>query len=302
MSREAIGRTFRRACLVCAVAAFGTPACLAEGAAAPPAAVEYRPDVEYGTGGDVKLKLHLAMPTGGTGLRPGLVFLHGGGWAAGSRDDLIGAIKEAAGRGYVAVSVGYRLAPQHHFPAQIEDVKCAVRWMRAHADDLRLDKNRVGAIGFSAGAHLSMLLGTMDPADGLEGDGGWADQSSKVQAVVAYFGPTNLLSHNFPPVTRGIIKHFIGGTPDERHDAYRQASPLTYVNAGDAPQLLLQGTADVLVPFDQAFQMAEALTKAKVPGRVELMLGAGHGWGGQEYVRTNRATYEFFQTWLAEKK
>jgi acetyl esterase/lipase len=259
--------------------------------------IEFRPDVEYGKGGDQKLTLHLALPGNAEPARPALVFIHGGGWAGGKKDDLKEPIREAAQKGYVAVSVGYRLAPKNPFPAQVEDVKCAVRWLRAHADDLKLDPKRIGAIGFSAGAHLSMMLGVMDKDDGLEGEGGWQDQSSKVQAVVAYFGPVDLLGE-YPPVSQEIVRNFIGGTKAEKAADYRRASPITYVNAGDAPMLLFQGTNDVLVPYNQAYMMARALTSAKVPGRVELILGANHGWGGQDLDHTRTETYAFFARWL----
>jgi acetyl esterase/lipase len=259
--------------------------------------IEFRENIEYGTGGDQKLTLHLALPKTAAGPRAGLVFIHGGGWAGGKKDDLKEAIREAAKKGYVALSVGYRLAPQNLFPAQVEDVKCAVRWLRAHADELQLDPKRIGAIGFSAGAHLSMLLGVMDKNDGLEGTGGWQDQSSKVQVVVAYFGPTDLLGE-YPPVSQEIVRKFIGGTKAEKAAEYRRASPITYVSTGDAPMLLFQGTNDVLVPYDQAYLMARALTEAKVPGRVELLLGANHGWGGQDLDHTRNETYAFFGKWL----
>ena len=142
-----------------------------------------------------------------------------------------------------------------------------------------------------------MMLGVMDKDDGLEGDGGWQDQSSKVQAVVAYFGPVDLLGE-YPPVSQEIVRKFIGGTKAEKAAEYRRASPITYVNAGDAPMLLFQGTSDVLVPYDQAYMMARALTAAKVPGRVELILGANHGWGGQDLDHTRTETYAFFARWL----
>lgn len=259
--------------------------------------IELRPDVEYGTGGDQKLTLHAALPKDEQSTRPGLVFIHGGGWAGGNKNDLKGPIRKAAMKGYVAVSVGYRFAPKNPFPAQVEDVKCAVRWMRAHADELKLDPKRIGAIGFSAGAHLSMMLGVMDKDDGLEGEGGWQDHSSKVQAVVAYFGPTDLLGE-YPPVSQEIVRQFIGGTKSEKTAEYRRASPVTYVNAGDAPMLLFQGTNDVLVPYEQAYFMARALSEAKVPGRVELILGAGHGWGGPDLDHTRIETYTFISRWL----
>lgn len=276
-------------------AAANTPA--ASGNAA--AQIEFREEVAYGTADGKKLTLHLARPAGGDAVRPGILFIHGGGWAGGKKDDLKDAIREAARRGYVAASVGYRFAPQYRFPAQIEDVKCAVRWMRAHAAELQLDPNRIGAIGFSAGAHLAMLLGTMDKNDGLEGDGGWPEQSSKVQTVVAYFGPVDLLGE-YPEVSQNIVKNFIGGTKAEKPAEYRRASPLTYVNSGDAPMLLFQGTEDVLVPYDQAYTMAIALTKAKVPGRVELMVGANHGWGGKDLERTLSEGYAFFARHLSK--
>jgi sugar lactone lactonase YvrE/acetyl esterase/lipase len=255
--------------------------------------IEFREDVEFGTGGETKLTLHLARPATAKGPLPGLVFIHGGGWAAGNKNDLKEGIRDAARRGYVAISVGYRFAPKNPFPAQVEDVKCAVRWMRAHAGELQLDPSQIGAIGFSAGAHLSMMLGVMDKDDGLEGTGGWADQSSKVQAVVAYFGPVDLLGE-YPPASQNIVKNFIGGTKAEKTAEYKRASPVTYVNAGDAPMLLFQGTEDVLVPYDQAFTMTKALSAAKVPGRIELMLGANHGWGGKELSRTLQTGYDFF--------
>src|SRR5262245_1443263 len=109
--------------------------------------IEFRADVEYGTGGEQKLTLDVALPKDDQSARPALVFIHGGGWAAGNKNGLQVAIREAATKGYVAVAVGYRLAPKNPFPAQVEDVKCAVRWMRAHADELKLDPTRIGAIG-----------------------------------------------------------------------------------------------------------------------------------------------------------
>lgn len=278
-------------------ASFVTVTWLATAGCLAAAEVELREDVPYGTGGGEPLTLHLALPRIVDGPVPALVFIHGGAWRAGSKDSFKSAIQEAAERGYVAATVGYRFAPKHPFPAQVEDCKCAVRWLRAHADELGIDPERIGALGSSAGAHLAMMLGTMDSEDGLEGEGGWQDQSSKVQAVVAYFGPTNLLGE-YPQTSRPLVEGFIGATQTEDEDAYRRASPITYVDARDAPMLLFQGTKDVLVPYDQAYQMAVALTDAGVPGRVELLLGANHGWRDKELDRTATASFDFFDHWL----
>lgn len=255
--------------------------------------INFETAVVYGKGADQELKLDIASPKGLDQPVPAIIVIHGGGWSAGQREHMAGMAKQAAAKGFVAATVSYRLAPKYVFPAQVEDVKCAVRWMRANAKQRNIDPERIGAVGVSAGAHLAMMLGAMDASDGLEGEGGHSDQSSKVQAVVSYVGPANLLGE-YPPVSRHIVQTFLGSDPHENHDACKRASPITYVNKGDAPMLLFYGTKDPLVPVDQAFQMTNALTAASVPSRVEILVGAGHGWSGKEMERTNNETWEFF--------
>jgi acetyl esterase/lipase len=265
-------------------------------AAAPPE-IELKKDIVYGTGGGENLLLDLAAPTGFDHPLPGIVWIHGGAWQGGNKGEFENLIRDSARAGYVAVSINYRLAPKHIFPAQIEDCKCAVRWLRAHTKELHVDSSRIGVVGSSAGAHLAMMLGAMDSADGLEGDGGSSEASSKPQVVVSFAGPTNLRSP-YPDVSKTLIATFLGGAPIDKPDAYRLASPITYVNSGDAPMLLIQGTRDPLVQYEQAYQMAEALTKAGVPGRVELLFLAGHGWDKSENARVMRATFEFLDRYL----
>ena len=263
----------------------------------------FEKDVVYGKGGDEELKLNLGRPKDLAAPAPCVVIIHGGGWAAGNKSQHDPQVVELARKGYVAATVGYRFAPKHVFPAQVEDVKCAVRFLRANADKYRIDKDRIGAVGFSAGAHLSMMLGTMDKDDGLEGEGGNPDQPSKVNAVVAFFGPTDLTSSDWPDRTGKILVSFLGGTRQEKPEVYKRASPITYVNPGDAPMLLIQGTKDGLVPWTQATAMGDALTKAGVTGRVDLILGAHHGgWGGDEVKRTADETWAFFEQFLLKKK
>ncbi len=254
-------------------------------------------NIEYGAGGGEKLLLNLARPAEGDGPFPAVIFIHGGAWQGGNKDLHVPQITELAGKGYVALSIGYRLAPKHPHPAQIEDCKCAVRWLRAHAGEYRVDPQRIGAVGLSAGAHLAMILGVMDSSDGLEGSGGWADQSSKVKAVVSFAGPTDL-SAKFPDVSVDILAKFIGGPVAEKQDSLRQASPITYVNQGDAAMLIFQGTVDPLIPTEQAFAMATALSNAKVPGRIELLVGAQHGWGEPDLSRTMAEMHAFLDQQL----
>jgi acetyl esterase/lipase len=138
----------------------------------------------------VEFQLNLAMPKKGKGPFPAVVCIHGGGWYQGQPQDLNSMTELLARRGYVAATVSYRLVPSARFPARIEDCKAAVRWLRANARQYPINPDRIGAIGFSAGSHLSYLLGVTDKKDGLEGTGGNPQLSSRVQAMVSFFGRT----------------------------------------------------------------------------------------------------------------
>src|SRR5262249_25612572 len=151
--------------------------------------VEIIKDVVYGNAGGEDLKLDLAAPKGLDHAVPLIVWIHGGAWKGGNKEEFQNAIRESAQAGYVAASLAYRLAPKHVFPAQVEDCKCAIRWLRANAERLHIDPNRIGVVGSSAGAHLAMMLGAMDSSDGLDDSGGSLGQSSRVNVAVSYAGP-----------------------------------------------------------------------------------------------------------------
>jgi acetyl esterase/lipase len=258
-------------------------------------------DVVYGKAGDVELKLDLAKPQEGHGPFPLVVCIHGGAWRAGSKAGYAGRLKELAKRGYVAASVEYRFCPLYKFPAQVEDVKCAVRFLRAHAKDYSIDPTKVAAMGDSAGGHLSLMLGLMDPADGLEGTGGNPEQSSKVQAVVNYYGPTDFTAAGmWTPVQIALVADFLG-TKDATAPVAKQSSPLTYVNQGDPPVLTFQGTLDPLVPVDGAKRLHEALRKAGVKEHLEIIEGGSHGFAGPVQQRTLKMAFEFLDETLKGK-
>lgn len=267
-----------------------------------PAGVSYERDIEFGVGGNQPLRLDLARPEQLPQAVPCVVIIHGGAWRGGDKTAHTDLLFKFAQAGYVAVTVQYRFCPQNPFPAQVEDVKCAVRFVRANADRLGVDPRRIGAMGFSAGAHLAMLLGVMGREDQLEGQGGWPEQPSQVQAVVAFFGPTDLMADDLPVVSQALVKDFLGGLPQEAPEAARRASPVSYVSKGDAPLLIFQGTRDPLVPHTQAYRMVEALTRAGVPGRVELLVNAAHGWKGAELDHTVEQSFRFFDDRLLKVK
>lgn len=261
----------------------GTPT----GIAAEPE-LSFTRNLVYGHAGDQDLTLNLARPTQVKGRRPAVLVFHGGGWTKGKKERHDALARFLAREGYVAATVQYRLAPKNPWPAQIEDAKCAVRWLRAHAEQYQVDESKIAALGFSAGAHLSMLLGTMDPEDGLHGAGGHAEHSSKVDAVVSFFGPTDLGCITQAPRTESLsparLRRELSGRilgallGKEFCKDPSRASPLSYITSGDAPMLLVQGTKDRLVPYEQAKLMLDGMHEAGVPGEVVFWLGLGHGW------------------------
>lgn len=262
--------------------------------------------IVYGTGGDVQLKLDLARPAEGEGPFPAIVYVHGGGWRFGSRGTYHDDIQRAAQRGYVAITLTYRLTDPDDdnqaripFPAQIQDAKCAVRWLRANADRYHVDPNRFGVTGGSAGGHLSLLVGVTDASHGLEGKGGNGETSSRVQAVVNYFGPTDM-AHLYAtsPGAAGLVESLLEGTPDQQAAAYALSSPITHVSSDDPPTLTIHGDADRLVPFDQATRFDEAMKKAGAEHTVLPIEGSGHGFEGEDGKRAEAATFEFFDAHL----
>jgi acetyl esterase/lipase len=233
-------------------------------------------NVNYGTGGGTALVTDVAYPKDATGPFPGLVMIHGGEWTSGSRKTFTDLVDDAAARGYVAISIDYRLVGTL-FPGQVEDVKCAIRWLRAHAADYKLDKSKIGLVGISAGAHLGMIAAYSD-ATQFQGTGGSAGESSAVQAVVNWSGPTDLASlyTALPALKQGAMATMLGGTPTTAAAAYAAASPLTYVNAGDPPTWSTHGKVDTLVPSTQATALETAAKAAGVVHSLALVEGQGH--------------------------
>jgi acetyl esterase/lipase len=218
---------------------------------------------------------------------PLLVFIHGGGWRKGSKDGAIGRLAPFLKSGhYAGAAINYRLTDEAQWPAQIHDCKAALRWLRGNAKEYGVDPEKIAVWGTSAGGHLVAMLGVSHGVDGLEGDLGEHDkESSAVQAVVNYFGPSELLTmddhpgtmtHNAPDSPEALL---IGGPIQEHKDKTNQASPLTHAGKDDAPMLLVHGTEDPLVPFPQSQKIDQALDEAGVESILITVDGGGHGKG-----------------------
>ncbi len=225
-------------------------------------------DVTYCTPEGLPQRLDLYYPAQQNASWPAVVYLHGGGWTGGDKGAVPPEVDALRNSGFLVASVNYRLAPAHPFPAMIEDVACAVRFLRANAPILNLDPTRIGAMGGSAGGHLAGLLGTADLAAGFH-VGPLGDQSSRVQAVVDMWGPSDL-TQPFAGNLSSDASIFAGFDP-------ALASPITYVTPDDPPFLLVHGENDPLVPASQSERLYDALRQAGVQAELLLVRNAGHG-------------------------
>lgn len=252
----------------------------------PTTTVDISKDIIYGRGGDIPLLLDMYIPrTSITTPMPAVIWIHGGGW---NRFDKTGGSDNTrflTTHGFLTVSIDYRLSGVAKFPAAVEDCKCAVRWLRANAEKYNVDPERIGVWGGSAGGHLAMMVGCVDEAVGLEGDGGWAEFSSRVQAVCSYYGLNNLLE-SYREIEEGrgsvpdssIIVQFLGCHAEENPDLWEAASPINHVTADDPPLLLIHGELDQNVPIKKSEQMYEAYQQMGLEATLVRVREGGHGF------------------------
>jgi acetyl esterase/lipase len=268
----------------------------------PEGAVVHR-DLAYVPGGHERQKLDLYLPKSDLAL-PLIINIHGGAFRMGSKE--MGVPTEYLARGYAVASINYRLSQHAIFPAQIEDCKAAVRWLRANAGQYGLDPNRFAAMGSSAGGHLAAMLGTA--GDIPEFDvGDHLDQCSRVQAVVDYFGPTDFLQMDAHRLPNGQFhdpadspeSQLIGGAIQENQEKTKRANPITYVSRDDPPFLICHGDADPLVPHHQSELLVAALEAAGVPVTFHTVKGGGHGRFNDPKVAER--TRDFLATHLEPK-
>jgi acetyl esterase/lipase len=228
-------------------------------------------DVTYCMVEGVNLKMDIYVPKNRTQATPLVAYVHSGGWTQGDKTEAAGMVDAPAllDAGFTVASLDYRLAPQYKFPAMIEDVKCGVRSLRAHAAEYGIDPGKIGVWGISAGGHLVNLLGTTHTTAGFD-VGQYLDQSSRVQAVVDMFGPADLtveFSGGYHPVRDTV---FGGFDP-------AKASPVSYISADDPPFLILQGAADQTVPLSQSQEFHDRLVAGGVSAQLVIVKNGPHG-------------------------
>ena len=241
--------------------------------------------VTYARYGDRTLEMDIYRPNDAWGKLPAIVCIHGGGWAKGSRESHGAMAQALASRGYVAATISYRLSGEAKFPAQIHDCKAAVRFLRAHADEYGIDADHIGAIGLSAGGHLTALLATSGGVADLEGNGGSAGSSSVIQAAVPMGAQTDFLSERTQEVSaaepKGVIwQQFLGGTQQERPAVYKAASPLTHLDAGDPPCWFIAGEHDDASTHADVFR--EKMKQHGISSGLTVIKDAPHGFIGKQ--------------------
>jgi acetyl esterase/lipase len=286
--------------LVLGAGAAATVAGAAPAAAAVPEGTTIHQDVAYVEDGHPRQTLDLYLPPADAPL-PLVVYVHGGAWLTGDKGDA--PPLEYLSEGYALAALNYRLSQHALFPAQIEDCKAAIRWLRAHAGQYGLDPEKFVAGGASAGGHLAALLGATGQIREFD-VGEHLDVSSRVQAVVDFFGPTDFLQMDAHRLPEGMThddagspeSRLVGGPIQENPDKVARANPITYLRADAAPFLIVHGDRDPLVPHHQSELLAEALEGLGVPVTFYTVKGGGHG--GFADPKVDELTSEFLARYL----
>ena len=258
-------------------------------------------DVIYGTAGGESLQMDIYRPLT-PGKKPAVIAIHGGGWRGGDKRRERRLALMLAKKNYVVFAINYRLAPQHPWPAALDDCQRAVRWVRHQANEYEVAPKRIAALGQSAGGHLSSLLGTMRQTR-QHSDPLLQKPSSQVNAVVNLYGPADMVKQFEHAPTKRILLGFLGKPPTEAADVYAAASPVTHITRKSAPFLTLHGSEDPTVPVEQARLLHQALQANGVSSKLVILEGARHGWraDSEHGRRADREILEFLNRRLRKK-
>jgi acetyl esterase/lipase len=255
-------------------------------------------NLDYAGKGEGRQMLDLYIPTNAKGPTPVIVWFHGGGWRGGDKGAPLDEARYT-GQGYAVASANYRYSTQAVYPAQIEDCKAVIRFLRGNAKKYNLDGAHVGAWGASAGGHLVALLAVTGGAKELEGKvGSHLNQSSRLQAVVDLCGPTDWLLPNQPGVLVDVMSGLVGGPIEKNKELARKASPVTFASKDATPILIAHGQADDTVPIKHAEELYDLLKKAGADATYMPLKDTGHGGGGFDTPESRKAFSDFFDKHL----
>src|SRR3954466_2518445 len=268
-----------------------------------PENISFETGIEYANPDNQHLQLNIARPKNSDTLAPCVLCIHGGGFRAGNRDSYSPLLIKLAERGYVAVAASYRLAPKYQYPAAIYDVKAAVRWLKANAIQYQFDANRIGVTGDSAGGHLAQFLGVTADLKQFEGDEGNATQSTRIACVVNRYGPSDFTKSYGKSVDAAeVLPLWLGGNLETALDKHIAASPLNWVTPAAAPTLILHGTEDKYVAYEQGVWMRDRLKACGVEVEMLTLEGAGHGFKGADAENAEAAMFAFFEAQLKNSR
>jgi acetyl esterase/lipase len=254
------------------------------------------PNIVYGVAAGHELKLDVITAGPDRQMRPTLIYIHGGGWSGGAKEEYQWFTLPFIAEGMNVVNIEYRTSGVSLAPAAVEDCRCALRWVFRHSQEYGLNTNKLVLDGHSAGGHLSLMTGILEPSAGFDNNCP-GKEDLRVAAIINYFGITDV-----PDVLQGKNQQdwavtWFGSLPD-RMDLAKRLSPLTYVRSGLPPIITIHGTKDALVPYQEAVQLHEALDRVGAPNELVTIPGGGHGsqfWSREDNWKAQSAIIEFLK-------
>lgn len=253
------------------------------------------PGLVYYRVGNLDLRLNVFTPGPETVVRPTMLFIHGGGWVHYTKDNMLFKALPYLAHGMDVVEVDYRQANQGRAPAAVEDCRCALHWVFKHSAEYGFDRKRIVVGGFSAGGHLALMTGMLDESAGFDDGCAYTigQDPVSVAAIVDFFGPTDVSEFLKSPHVKPWAFEWMAGVPD-RMELAKRVSPLTYVRAGLPPIIMVHGTADGSVPYEQSERLHEALDKAGAQNELVAIPNGGHGaYPDTEKIRAQNEVFKF---------
>ncbi len=255
-------------------------------------------NLSIGKNSNKDLLADLFIPPEGNSNGASIVIVHGGGWREGDKSQLRGYGILLAREGFVCICTSYRLSHEEIWPAQIQDVKCAVRYLRANSDQLKIDPNRIGISGNSAGGHLSLMAGLTDYDSKFEGEAGSNDVSSKVKAICAIYPPAKIRKYDKTDPIVDAYKALMG--KEAKQEEYNLASPILQMKENFPPTMLIHGSTDTVVNLSDTMELYKRLVELNIPSELHIYSEEEHAFDSQKGYGRSVAELQslFFKKYL----